>query len=251
MSIYWRALRAEMLKLKHTLALWMVLILPLAVAALIVLVGSLHETEPARSITPAAAWHGLETAMFSLWCLLTVPLFITLETALLAGLEHGNQQWKHLLALPLPPGAHYLAKLLMMVLMVLAAYLLLCILVLPAGWVLMVTAPDHGLAGLPPLADLWPLPAASFGASMLIVALQTWIALRWQSFTLAVSVGIVATVVGFIVAQSRFGNFFPWTLPGRVFHHGNDVQLTLAMGLGGGVLVAVLALVDLLRRESP
>lgn len=251
MSAWWRALRAERLKLKHTLALWMVLVLPLTVAALMVLGGSLHAQQPSPSITPAAAWQKLETGMFLLWCLLMVPLFVTLETALLAGLEHGNQQWKHLLALPVPPGVHYLAKLSMAVLMVLAAYLLLCILILPAGWILMVTAPDRGLAGLPPLGNLWQLPAASFGASLLIVALQTWVALRWHSFTLAVSVGIVGTVVGFIVGQSRFGNYFPWTLPGEMFRQGGNVHLTLALGLGGGVLVAALGLVDFLRRESP
>jgi hypothetical protein len=251
MSASWRALRAEMLKLKHTLALWMVLILPLAVATLIVLTGSLYSPAPARPVTPTAAWQGLASGMFLLWCLLMVPLFVTLETALLAGLEHGNEQWKHLLALPVPPGVHYLAKLFMMVLMVLAAYLLLYILILPAGWILMITAPNRGLAGLPPLANLWQLPLASFGASMLIVALQTWIALRWRSFTTAVSIGIVATVASFIVGQSRFGNYFPWTLPGQMFHHGSNVHLTLALGLCGSVLVAVLGLADFLHRESP
>lgn len=251
MSACWRALRAEMLKLKHTLALWMVLILPLAVVVLVVLTWSLHTPGSSRPVTPAAAWQSLEKNIFMLWCVLMVPLFVTLETALLAGLEHGNQQWKHLLALPVPTGVHYLAKFFMMVLIVLAAYVLLYIMVLPAGWLLMLTAPHRGLAGLPPLGDLWQLPAASFAASMLIVALQTWVALRWRSFTLAVSVGIVATVAGFIVGQSHFSNYFPWTLPGEVFHHDGNVHLTLALGLGGGVLVAVLGVADFLRRESP
>lgn len=251
MSAWWRALRAESLKLKHTLALWMVLVLPLTVAALTVLGGSLHASVPSLPIAPVMAWQKLESSLFLLWCLLMVPLFVTLETALLAGLEHGNEQWKHLLALPVPAAVHYLAKLFMMVLIVLAAYVLLCILILPAGWVLMLTAPGRGLAGLPPLGTLLQLPAASFGASLLIVALQTWIALRWRSFTLAVSVGIVGTVVGFIVGQSRFGTYFPWTLPGEMFLRGGNPHLALALGLGGGVLVAVLGLVDFLRRESP
>lgn len=251
MSAWWRALRAETLKLKHTLALWMVLILPLAVAALTVLTGIFHAPKVPLSLTPAEAWQSLVHGMFILWCLLMVPLFVTLETALLAGLEHGNQQWKHLLALPVPPGAHYLAKLFVMVLMVLAAYLVLWILILPAGWILMVTAPTHRIAGLPPLGILWQLPAASFGASLLVIALQTWIALRWRSFTLAVSVGIVATVAGFILGQSRFGKYFPWSLPGEMFHHDGNVHLALTLGLVGGVLVGALGLADFLRRECP
>jgi hypothetical protein len=251
MNVWWRALRAERLKLKHTLALWMVLLLPLAVVTLVVLTGSLYSHSSSPSITPAAAWTKLDSGVFFLWCMLMVPLFVTLQTALVAGLEHANDQWKHLLALPVPPGVHYLAKLSIMVLIVLAAYLLLYILIVPAGWILMITAPHRGLAGLPPLADLWQLPLASCGASMLIVALQTWIALRWRSFTLAVSVGIVATVASFVVGQSRFGNYFPWTLPGQVFQHGGNLPLTLVVGLGGGVIVAALGLADFVRRESP
>src|SRR5688572_23908477 len=44
------------------------------------------------------------------WGLLMLTLYITLETALLASLEHNHQGWKHLAALPISRAAVYAAK---------------------------------------------------------------------------------------------------------------------------------------------
>ncbi|HET6587399.1 MAG TPA: ABC transporter permease [Oleiagrimonas sp.] len=252
MKAWWRAVRAEMLKLKHTLALWMVLVAPLAVVALIVIEWTLNSPSKPSTLTPVEAWQGLGRMFFTLWCLLMLPLFVTLQTALLAGLEHGNGQWKHLFALPVPRSVHYLGKLTVVVGMVVASYVLLFILTVPAGFVLMFTAPQMGIVGMPRLGGLVPPVAASLGASLLIATLQTWIALRWLSFTMAVAVGMVATVAGFIIGQSHYGRFYPWTLPVQAFvKDGAHTGLALALGLVGGLLVAVLGLADFLRRESP
>ena len=254
MKEWFRALRAEMLKLKNTLALWMVLLSPLTIAVLLVLEMILvahREVAGSATITPETAWHGLGKAMFSLWCLLMLPLFITLETALLAALEHGNNQWKHLLALPSPRSAIYLAKLTILVLMVVFAYLILLGMTPLAGWTLMYAVPSSGLAGWPLLGGLIKPVAASLAACGLIMVAQTWIALRWHSFTLAVSVGIVATVIGLIAGQSRFGKFFPWTLPVQAFAgDGGNAHFAVWAGLIGGLLGGILCLFDLLRRDT-
>lgn len=48
--------------------------------------------------------------MLAVWAVFMMPLLITLETALLNGIEHGDRQWKHICALPIPRHALYLAK---------------------------------------------------------------------------------------------------------------------------------------------
>jgi len=56
-----------------------------------------------------------------------MPLYITLETALVAGLDHSENQWKSLLARPVPPWTLYIAKLLVVMAMtVLSTLVLLC-----------------------------------------------------------------------------------------------------------------------------
>lgn len=253
MNAWWRAFRAERLKLKHTLAPWIVVITPLAIALLVILqftvvAQHLHH----HAATPAAAWYSLAKTMFGLWCLLMLPLFVTLETALLAGLEHGNEQWKHLQALPLHRSAHYLGKWSAAIAMVLCAYVILLALVPVAGWILTVTAPTWGIAGPPAFASLAGPIAGSFAACLLMTAVQLWIALRWRSFTVVMSVGFVATVAGFLIGRSdTYGKFFPWSMPLQAFgKHGHNAEIAVLIGVVGGLVVGALGLYDFLRRDS-
>ena len=105
-----RALSAEALKLRGTLAMWMCLIAPAVVVGLYVLQITFRDIPARPNIDPATAWQGFAYSAFGLWAFLMLPLFVTLQSALLAGLEHGERQWKHLLALPLPRATHYFAK---------------------------------------------------------------------------------------------------------------------------------------------
>jgi ABC-type Fe3+/spermidine/putrescine transport system ATPase subunit len=53
----------------------------------------------------------LEVHHFVFWGLLILPLSITVETSLAAGIDHSDNQWKALLARPVPRYAVYLSKL--------------------------------------------------------------------------------------------------------------------------------------------
>jgi hypothetical protein len=250
MSALWRALSAEALKLRGTLALWMCLIAPATVVALYVLQVSFSKM-PKLPYRPAEAWLMLEQSMLGLFAFLMLPLFITLQAALLAGLEHGDNQWKHLLALPVPRQVHYLAKVLMLAAMLLAAFVLLVLLIPLGGAVLMLVQPAFGLAGAPPWQHMARLCLACFGASLLMLALQAWIAVRWRSFTVAVAVGMSATVAGFLIGQSsRFGHWYPWSMPMQVLAgQGQWLWFVVVAGVAGGIVVTVLGLFDFMRQE--
>lgn len=250
MKAWWRALGVEWLKLKHTSIPWLVLLMPLCVAGLVVLSWSMHPTAMKVPPAPAAAWSRLENRMLTTWCLLILPMFVALVSTLLLGLEHGNAQWKHLLALPLPRSAHYLGKWSIMMALLAATYAWLLVLVLLAGRVLMLTAPTRGIAGWPVWHSLWEPLAISLGASMLIVALQTWIAVRRRGFGLPIAVGALATLMGVLVFGSKWAHYFPWTLPAQPFiDHGHFAGLALAIGLAGACVAGLLGLADFLRRE--
>ena len=246
-----RALSAESIKLRGTLALWMCLIAPGVVVALYVLQITFSTFGARTPSDPLVAWHGFSQAVLALWAFLMLPLFITLQSALLAGLEHTDNQWKHLLALPVPRRVHYLAKWLVLVGMVAAAGTILVLLVPLGGWVVMHTQPAFGLDGAPPWAFLARTSAAIFAASLLMVALHTWLAIRWRSFTVAVATGMTATVMGFLIGQSaRFGHWYPWSMPVQVMASKQlHLDFVIQAGLIGGVVVTALGLLDYLRRE--
>lgn len=251
MNAMLRALHAESLKMRGTLALWMCLIAPAIVVMLYVLQLTFSHGPARAAMQPAQAWFMYSQSVFALWLFLMLPLFVTLQSALLAGLEHSERQWKHLLALAVPRSVHYLAKLMMLAAMLAAAFAVLLLLLPLGGLALMWLKPGLGLAGGPDWAVLLPAALKAYAAALLMVALQTWVAIRWRSFTVAVSVGMGATVAGFLIGQSeRFGHWYPWTMPLQVLA-GNGVHshFVVMAGLVGGALAASLGLVDFLRRE--
>lgn len=247
-----RALRAEQLKLRGTLALWMCLVAPALVVGVYVL-QIIFSNFPAR-LDPAdgaKAWQAFQQATTVLWAFLMLPLLVTLQAALLAGLEHQGQHWKHLLALSPPRHVHYLAKLLALLAMLALSHLAMFVLVPLGGVVLMVAKPAFGLAGAPPWAALAGSLAMIFGACALLAALHTWIAIRFRSFAVAVGVGMGATVMGFLVGQSaRFGPWYPWSLPLQVLAEDATVgPRVLAYSLAGAVAVTLAGLAWFRRSE--
>ena len=251
MNALMRALSAEILKLRGTLALWMCFIAPAAVAALYMLQMVAMDYGQRPVLSPEDAWKMYAQAVLALWTILMLPLFVTLEAALLAGLEHGNQQWKHLLALPLPRSAHYLAKSIALAGLVALSMLVLCLLVPLGGWVLDLLQPRFGIDGPPPMRFVFSHAAVAFGAALLMVALQGWIALRWRSFTIAVASGMTATVVGFLIGQSeRFGHLYPWAMALQTMaSEPKHLGFVLVAGIGGGLLVTAFAAWEFSRRD--
>lgn len=245
-----RALHAEVLKLRGTLALWMLLIAPALVVGLLVL--QLCFVEARSQPLPAAeAWRRFGQSCLMLWSVLMLPLFVTLEAALLAGLEHGERQWKHLLALPLPRAVHYLAKLATLAVLLLLSMAMLALVLMPLGGWLLALLGQQPLHGPPPLRD-WLLQAGRiYACALLLVALQTWVALRWRSFTVAVSVGMGATVMGTLIGQSaRFGPWFPWTMPVQPLSRHPQVEVVMLVSVGAALVVTVLAAWAFARREA-
>lgn len=245
-----RAVSAEALKLRGTLALRLCAIAPALVVALSVL-QLLFSRGGTPLATPELAWERFAQGVMVLWAFLMLPLYVTLQSALLAGLEHNERQWKHLLALPLPRCAHYLAKGIMLAGMVLLATGLLAALIPLGGWVLMHTHNALGIGGSPPWFFLGTRAAAIYAASFFIIGLHLWIAIRWSSFTVAVATGMTATVAGFLIAQSaRFGPWYPWSMPMQVLAgHGEEIGFVVGVGLLGGLLAAAAGLWDFSRRD--
>lgn len=240
------ALAAEALKLRGTLAAWMCLVAPVLVALLYVLQLVVSGSGAASGLD----WTSFLRSLLALWALLMLPLFVTLQAALVAGLEHRDRQWKHLLALPVPGRNHYLAKMAAVAAMLSLASLCLMAAAPLAGWLLRWLRPDLGLAGAPPWGWLaWQVAAMTVAAAWMAM-LQLWLSLRCSSFSVAIGVGMAATIVGFLVGQSpHYGPFFPWSMPLNTLVGNGEMAARLAVaGAVGGLAFGGLALTRLLRR---
>jgi lantibiotic transport system permease protein len=246
-----RALQAEWLKLKRTLAIWLAPIAPLVIVALqVAIVLQRQEYYRGQDISQAWTEHGGQIVF--LWTILMLPLFITLETALLSNLEHGNHQWKHLFALPISRGAIYAAKQVSGMAIIGLSMGALYVYIVLSGLALRLLAPDLGFEAPVPWYEFSRHVALAYLASWLILSIHTWVGLRWHSFVLASAVGIAAMVIAVVFFQSDWGQWYPWTLPGLVangLETGQDVHTQLLIGSLGGVVVALLGGWDVIRRD--
>ncbi len=251
MSHYGRALYAEVLKLKGTLALRLTLIAPLVVVALVTLQWLLQRNSPVgKDATPESVWVDYTGAIVGIFTFLMLPLYITLQSALLAQLEHQDRQWKHLLALPLPRSSFYLAKLVVLALLVLLSMLLLALALIPLGGQLLQLRASIPFGGWPDVGALLQRLGEVYLCTSLLIALQTFIALRWKSFTVAVSIGMSATVMGFIIGQSpEFGPWFPWTMPMQPLTKHPAPEIVMLVSSIAALMVTVAAAVEFSRRE--
>jgi hypothetical protein len=251
MPIYLRrAVSAETLKLKRTLAVWMILIAPSVVVGLnFVMLLDRSGNFLSQADSP---WQALTQNVLLFWALMMLPLFVTLETALLGSVDHASQQWKHLYALSIPRWTIYAAKAIIALILIGASTLVLWGETIGAGLLLG--------AAKPQLAIGWPIPAWTILQPMLLtfliagcmIAVHLFVALRWQSFTFAIGFGIATAVINFMVIQSdKWSKFFPWSWPGyAIIKEGADfLPIALMLGLAGGVVVGLIGMWLVSRRE--
>ena len=236
-----RAIAAERLKLKRTLALRIAVGAPLTIVLLNFMV-----TQGRSAGSPQAVLLGFAQLTLTTWTIVVLPPYTALIAALVAALEHQGDNWKHLLALPVQRRSIFVAKWVAG-----AGLLLVSSLVLPAA----VGVATEILKGLKPALRGAPVPFALvtirslqvFCAAGLMLSIQLWVSLRWHSFIAGLAVGIGA-VMGLLggVARASFGTIiiylYPWALPptamARMAEVHPDRLLVSLEGLVAGVLVA-------------
>jgi ABC-2 type transport system permease protein len=250
------ATEVELFKLRRTLALLAALVVPLAI---LIMVGAITLSRDPGAL-PGDPWDALVVNFtYFLWCVLALPMLVTLEVSLLAGLEHGQHHWKDLFALPVPRWSLYAAKLLTGALLVALSLLVLALGLGIEGLLLNTLRPSLGLTPPVPWLDIFGGVAKMFSASLLLLALITWVAMRWSSFAVPCAVGITGTVVGLtldISARSDFwASLFPWSMPlsavARIDQYRTleDHVTAIALGVIGGLIISALGAWDITRRD--
>jgi ABC-2 type transport system permease protein len=217
MNAFLRVLSAETLKLKRTNALRLVVIAPLAVVVLVTFLAANVTTLILNQ--RMELWLGLTRTVLILWAILMLPLYVTIEAALVAGVDHVDNHWKILLARPVPRWTFYAAKLFIITVMTISSMLLVVGGIIAAGLVLPRIQPDLHFASAIPVARMAGKAAEVFSLEFLVMSILTWISLRWRSFTVTVGVGIVGMVVGYgMLLTARGGSpgfaiYCPWSFP--------------------------------------
>ena len=251
-----RALRAEALKMKRTIALKMVVLAPVAVVLLTLFMASQAPSGTLRRggivVNP---WLALSRVNLQFWGLLMLPLYVALQTALIAGLDHADSQWKALFARPVPRWTIYVAKLIVVTLMAASSAAILVAGVLAEGAFLRWLDVSLGFGATVPVAAIVSQAAQVAALAFLFLTIQHWVSLRWRSFSVAIGFGIVAMVTSFamLLAAGQYGawpQYFPWSLPMLVMaRQPQNIPTVLWICGLAGILTSVAGCIDFCRRE--
>jgi len=257
-----RALSAESLKLRRTLALRLALALP-AVPCALQLLNYLQrgETLLPEGVNP---WAWLAQNVLIIWSVFLLPLFVALETSLLSGIEQASQGFKHLHALPVPRWSIQAAKLLTAFGLMGVATVCLWAYTLAAGGALRLLKPGLGFDQPIPWWQILLTALLAYAASWFMLAVHVFISLRWPGLVLNVGVALGALFVSFAVTNTSLWRVWPWSLPAvaqslgsRQFLDlggsmgGASLWLPVSCGVIGGLLVALLGGRFLSRCELP
>jgi len=237
MNGFFRVVAVEGLKLRRTLAFRLAVLAPLFIVILqftIELVRGGDESGSSPGLNPLM---GFAQGILTFWTIVLLPFCAALIAALLAALEHQGDNWKHILALPVPRASIFAAKWMAAVgLLALSSVVLVAAYCLAAA-ILQAVKPGWSAASWP-VTTIVQRAFLGLCAAGLLLSIQMWISLRWRSFIPGLAVGVVALVVNIIILPAGMfaANLFPWCLPA-------------AWGLLGGVALGMIACRDLSRRE--
>lgn len=209
-----RLLRAEWIKSRRQPLRWLVLALPLLVAAIQVLIqyrlaGQL--TQPATE-TP---WPAFLLSTFNLLNFMLLPLAVIILASQLMQVEFRAVAWKQLFILPQHPAGILLSKYVFLLLLVGAIHLLISLLAPLSGLLLGTLRPQLGYLdySLP-----WPLLGSllwrSGVAILAILAIQLFLAWWFANYTIPIVFGVAATAV-FSTAGIAWdkGVYIPYAYP--------------------------------------
>jgi ABC-2 type transport system permease protein len=171
----------------------------------------------------------------AIWAFFMLPMSVTALTALVAHTEHGPRAWDYLRALPRPRWHLYAAKAAVVLAVVAAMSLLLAVATVAvieiAAWI----KPDITPTGSRDFGSYLDLLGRIFLSSWLLVAVQLWIALRYNSFVPALAVGIGGTFFAVVATSARLGALMPWQIPVNQLAADPDrAAFALALGAIGG-----------------
>jgi lantibiotic transport system permease protein len=94
--------------------------------------------------------------------------------------------------------------------------------------------------------------AMMWASSLLLIAVQLWVALRFASFVPGLVLGIAGTFFAVVATGAQEGVLMPWQMPVNMVSSGKEawrVPIALSLGSLGGLAAFALMLIHLSRRE--
>lgn len=161
-------------------------------------------------------WYFLLLSMNLTYALLFLPLITGVLASVICRYEHQAGGWKQLLSLPVTRGKVFMAKYILLMLVVFLMQLLYLGSVYGVGMIKGFTDPF-------PIEIVWKSIFGGWVATFPLVALQLWMSILFKSFAAPFAVNVIFTLPSILAVNSeRFGPYYPWAQPFSMMYIGGD-----------------------------
>lgn len=152
-------------------------------------------------------WGILLSQMVFIHAMLFLPLLTGVFSAFVCRYEHGDGGWKQLLALPMSRTHLYLAKFVIVVILLVLTQLIFFGGVFAAGQI-------QGLTQAVPWDMMLRSGIGGMVAVLPLIALQLTVSIAWSSFAAPMALNFVFTIPNMLIVNSAdYGPWYPWAQP--------------------------------------
>jgi len=216
MKTYLHSLSSEWQKTRHSAASWLVLIGGLFVPLLLIIVQTVYSDKFSPQALKEHYWSKLFQHSWESMAILLLPAGIIMATSLIAQIEFRNNTWKQVFATPQSFSTLFFAKLSIVLILLLQFFIINFV-----GFFLSAYLPslwgNVGMPSFPPMAKIIDFNVQFFIASLPLLAIQYFIAMRFKNFLISIGGGIGILVVSIFAFSWKYGYLFPFSHIGMVF----------------------------------
>ncbi len=211
MSVFTASLSAERLKVKNTFIFWLAAAAPLFILLLDFAIFYFKGNE---LISPGQdPWPVYLRNILMPWNIMFLPMYITLLNALFYSVEHQNNTWKQVLAMPVSKTSVFWSKYLFILAVFLGSIVFMFAAMHASVYLLSVINPALGFYNFN-----WAVPALVIYlkftlAALGIFSIQHFISLKWKSFAVAIGTGIAGTLFCMVLLRWENVHYFPFAYP--------------------------------------
>lgn len=170
---------------------------------------------------------------------LALVLGIAILTSFMASIENETNAWKQLISLPVSKMSVYLSKFTVLACLLFVSSLLLMVFSLAYGVFLNL---GEGI----PYLELLKHSIYPYFAALPILALQLWIATVSQNQGIPITTGILGVI--FTYSAFVLPDWMIWKWP-SLMNEWNEPMINVMLGIGVGILLYIVGMVDFTRRD--
>ena len=211
MKTFINGILSEWLKTRHSAASWLVICGGFFTPVIMIFIQVFYPEELSPSVNAPHYWETLFLHSWESMALILLPVGIILATSLIAQLEYKNNTWKQVLATPQSFLSVFVAKYVIVIVLLLQFFLLFTFAFILSGFLPHLINGTMDFPNEPfPWVKILKHSAVFFLTSLPLVAIQFMVSLRFRNFLVSIGVGLGMVVASMFAIQWKYGFLVPF-----------------------------------------